>query len=243
MNLFGLAVFFLVGGVVAVRLLALWRRTGGLPELLSGLALLGIGPLGFCVLMSGFLVFPDTPAFPWLRGSGLLIQALGFVAVVAFTRRVFRPRESWAMALMGGLALGLLATGIASVARPVAGGGLALHHHLDTLLKILALGWGAFEALRYWRGTRRRVVLGMASPLVSASFLLWGVALGAGAVGFVVIYTALLALEPGAHLSTPVQLVLSGLGVVSAAALYLSFLPPGFYRRLLAADPPAAEAC
>ena len=243
MKLLGLAVFFLVGGMVAARLLLLWRRTGGLPELLSGLALLGIGPLGFCVLMSGYLVFRDTGAFAWLRGSGLLIQALGFVAVVAFTRRVFRPREGWATAWMSALALGLLATGIASVTRPVDAGGMALRHHMDTLLKIVALGWGAFEALRYWRGTRRRVALGMASPLVSASFLLWGVALGAGVVGFVVVYAALLALEPGGHLSTSIQLTLSALGVVSAAALYLSFLPPGFYRRMLTAGPPAAEAC
>ena len=57
----GIAVFFAVGLVVSVRLLGLSRRSRRLPELLAGLGLLGIGPLGFCVMMAGVMLFRGTP--------------------------------------------------------------------------------------------------------------------------------------------------------------------------------------
>ena len=57
---------------------------------------------------------------------------------------------------------------------------MRLHHHLDVWLKIPCLVWGALESLRYWRVTQRRVALGLADPLVSASFLAWGISLGVG---------------------------------------------------------------
>ena len=101
-----------------------------------------------------------------------------------------------------------------------------LHHHLDVWLKIACLAWGALESLRYWRVTQRRVALGLADPLVSASFLAWGISLGAGALGFALIWAALLALAPGEHLSDGIQLALSLCGIVAAAGLYLAFLPP-----------------
>ena len=112
---------------------------------------------------------------------------------------------------------------------------MLLHHHLDVWLKIACLGWGALESLRYWRVTQRRVALGLADPLVSASFLAWGISLGAGALGFALIWAALLALAPGEHLSVGVQLAISACGIATAAGLYFAFLPPKAYARRLAA--------
>jgi hypothetical protein len=116
---------------------------------------------------------------------------------------------------------------------------MLLHHHLDAWIKILCLGWGALESLRYWRVTQQRVALGIADPLVSASFLLWGISLASGALGFALIYAALLTLQPGELLSVRIQLLMSGCGVVTAAGLYLAFLPPKAYARRLAARSPA----
>ena len=86
------------------------------------------------------------------------------------------------------------------------------------------------------------MAIGFADPLVSASFLSYGIALGAGTLGFVSIYAGLLSLEPGGRLSTLLQLFLSGCGVVTAAGLYLSFLPPKAYRRWVEARAPVPGA-
>ena len=238
----GIAVFFVVGLVVSLRLLGLARRTRRLPELLAGLGLLGIGPLGFCVLMAGVLLFRGTPLAEVLRISGLLLQGLGFVASAVFTCRVFRPGSDWARALATAISVGLLVTFVSCALTPIHAGGMLLHHHLDTWLKILCLGWGALESLRYWRVTQQRVAIGIADPLVSASFLLWGISLASGALGFALIYAALLSLQPGEHLGVRVQLLMSLCGVVTAAGLYLAFLPPKAYARRIAARSPARTA-
>ena len=47
----GFAAFFVVALVVGVRVLLLARRTRELPELLMGIGVLGIGPVGFGLLV------------------------------------------------------------------------------------------------------------------------------------------------------------------------------------------------
>lgn len=234
LGLAGIAVFFAVGLVVSLRLLLLARRSRRLPELLAGLGLLGIGPLGYCLIMAGALVFGGTPFGRGLRHAGMALQALGFVATAAFTWRVFRPASGGARALALGTSAALLATLAVCLAVPNRPGAMLAHHHLDAWLKILCLAWGALESLRYWHVTHRRVALGLADPLVSASFLAWGVALGSGALGFALIWAALLALAPGERLSAGVQLAISLCGIVTAGSLYFAFLPPRVYARRLA---------
>jgi hypothetical protein len=238
--LFGLGCFFVVGLVVGVRLLALWHRTRKLPELLAALALLGTGPLGVCILGTGFLLFGDTSLMPLFRATGLAIQGVGFSASACFAWRVFRPNDSWAVALTAIIGLGLLADGFGMFILPAPAGEFGLRNHVSIILKILAFGWGAFESLHYWRISSRRVAIGFADPLVSASFLMWGIALAAGTLGLVGVYAAIALLGPGAHQSPPGQLFVSCCGVVAAAALYLSFLPPQAYRRRIEARSPAA---
>jgi len=231
----GIAVFFAVGLAVSVRLLSLARRTRGLPELLAGLGLLGIGPLGFCVVMTGALLLPGTPLGSGLRTAGMGVQALGFLATAVFTWRVFRPASGAARGFATAISISLFFTFVACSLSPSRAGAMQLHHHVDFWLKLACLGWGALESLRYWRVTQRRVELGLADPLVSASFLAWGVALGAGALGFALIWAALLALAPGEQLSAAVQLAISLCGIVTAASLYVAFLPPKAYARRIAA--------
>ena len=118
----GIAVFFAVGLVVSLRLLGLARRTRQLPELLAGLGLLGIGPLGFCVLMAGVLLFRGTPLADVLRISGLGLQALGFVASATFTYRVFRPGSTAARALASAISVGLLGSFVSCALMPTRAG-------------------------------------------------------------------------------------------------------------------------
>jgi hypothetical protein len=230
-----IAVFFAVGLAVSVRLLGLARRSRGLPELLAGLGLLLIGPLGFCVIMAGAILLAGTPLGRGVRTTGMALQALGFVATAVFTWRVFRPSSGAARAAATAISVSLLGILVACVLVPNRPGEMLLHHHLDAWFKIACLAWGALESLRYWRVTQRRVELGLADPLVSASFLAWGVALGSGALGFVLIWRALLALAPGEHLSAGVNFAISLCGIVTAASLYFAFLPPRAYAQRIAA--------
>jgi hypothetical protein len=236
----GIGAFFVVGLLVSLRLLGLWQKTRQLPELTAALGLLGIGPLGFCLLMGGPILVPGTRLAHLFFVTGLALQGLGFLAASVFTWRVFRPSAPWARAFPIALAAGLAVALVGYAVVP--SGGSHWHLHLDIWLKVACLAWGAAESLGYWRVTRRRVALGFADALVSASFLCWGIALSAGALGFLGIYVAVLALQPGEHLSAGVEVALSLCGMVSAAALFLAFLPPKAYARWLATRSPTAEA-
>jgi hypothetical protein len=231
----GIIVFFAMGLVVSMRLLGLWRSSRRLPELLAGLGLLGIGPLGYCVMMAGLILFAGTPFAPVFRVTGMGLQALGFVATAVFTWRVFRPGSRLACGLAAAISVSLLISFVLCALTPGRPGAMLLHHHLDAWLKIACLVWGALESLRYWRMTQQRVELGLADPLVSASFLAWGISLGAGALGFALIWAALFALAPGERLGAGVQLAISLCGITAASGLYLAFLPPKAYARRLAA--------
>ena len=231
--------FLAVGTAVSLRLLALWRRTRQLPELTAALGLFGIGPLGFCLLMLGITLFADTPFGRSLRIAGLGIQALGFASAAVFTWRVFRPgsRAARAAALAIGVSLVALWAPVPFHLSPRPGP-LSLPMHVSQWIKIATLLWGAVESLRYWSIARQRVRIGFADPVVSAGFLLWGVALISAAVGFVLIY-AILELRPGSLVGDAAGISLSTCGLVTAAALYLGFLPPQAYARWVAARAPA----
>jgi len=238
----GIGAFFVVGLLVSLRLLGLWRKTRQLPELTAALGLLGIGPLGFCVLIGGPAIVPGTPLAQRFFVTGLALQALGFLAAAVFTWRVFRPAAFWARAFPIVLGVGLAVALFGYARVPIGSSHAGWHLHLDIGLKLACLGWGAAESLSYWRVTRARVAIGFADALVSASFLCWGIALSAGALGFLGVYFAVLALRPGEHLSGGVDVALSLCGIVSAAALFLAFLPPKAYAHWLAARSAAAEA-
>jgi len=57
----GFAAFFVASLVCGVRLVALWHRNRELPELLIGLGVLGIGPVGFGFITIGQLVGAGRP--------------------------------------------------------------------------------------------------------------------------------------------------------------------------------------
>jgi hypothetical protein len=238
----GIGAFFIVGLLVSLRLLGLWHRTRQLPELTAGLGLLGIGPLGFCVLLGGPTLAPGTRFAYFSFVTGLAVQGLGFLAASVFTWRVFRPGARWARAFTIALGAGLAVALVGYATFPIGSVRPLWHLHLDIWLKVACLAWGAAESLGYWRVTRRRVAIGFADAVVSASFLCWGIALSAAALGFLGIYVAVLELRPGEHIGPGVEVALSSCGMVSAVTLFLAFLPPKSYARWLSSRSPAAGA-
>ncbi len=230
----GFLAFFVASSVVGVRLLLLWRQTRELPELLIGLGVLGIGPVGFGFITLGELCVAGAPELARiLIGTGLAAMSLGSGAKYLFNWRVYHPRSRVLQALVGIACLSLVAclvweyatTQFRTLVRP------GMSYFLRIGLQVGCLLWGSGEALRYWDRMRRRVRLSLADPVVSNRFLLWGLGAGAAGIGsavggFAQWWTQL----PPTQL--PWVMVSSSLhGIAAAIALWLAFVPSPRYTR------------
>lgn len=239
----GFGVFLLASTVVGLRLLALALRTRGRPELWIALAVLGIGPAGFGLLVAGRGLAEVRPGLgALLFAAGSLASAGGTVATLVFNAQVFRPGRAGARAavalattvLVAALGAELLLGGGPDPLRP--GGAMQLR----SAVMIAAMLWGAAESLRYYALMRRRAALGLAAPLVTNRFLLWGLGIGAAGLGAALSLAAQAALGADA-LDVPAVMLSNSLhGLVAAVCMWLAFLPPAAYRRLVERRAPAA---
>ncbi len=104
-----------------------------------------------------------------------------------------------------------------------------------TTLLVGCLLWGSAEALVYWRKMRRRLRLGLADPVVTNRFFLWGLGAGAAGLGTAIGMVAQLVtgLPP---LQMPWITLSSSLhGLTAAVALWLAFVPNQAYLRFIEA--------
>jgi hypothetical protein len=241
----GFVTFFIVSLVVGVRLLLLWWRTRQLPELLIGIGVLGIGPVGYGLAVAARLVIEPKP------GVGAVLATIGALAVVigagakfTFNWRVYHP-ESRAVGLIplvaGPVLLAAWLTDLATEgflhadpSRPVT--------LIRNFLQIACLLWGSGEAIRYWTLMRRRVRLGLGDPVVANRFLLWGIGAGAAGLGSFIGIAA--QVVGGAALGQASWVMVSSSlhGLVAAVALWFAFVPPAFYRRYIESRAPRLGA-
>jgi hypothetical protein len=234
----GFLAFALASSVVGARLLLLWRRTRELPELLIGLGVLGIGPVGFGFITVGELCVAGAPGIARiLIGTGLAAMSLGSGAKYVFNWRVYHPRDPGLRAMVAIACLLLAAclvweysaTGFRTLVRP------GPSYFLRLGLQVGCLLWGSAEALRYWDRMRRRVRLQLADPVVANRFLLWGFGAGAAGVGsavgaFMQWWTQLPPTElPWVMLSSSLH------GLAAAIAMWLAFVPNARYTRWIRA--------
>ncbi len=241
----GFLAFFVVSLVVGVRLLLLWGRTGELPELLIGLGVLGIGPVGFgAMTIAGVITESSPQTSSLLFGISGLTVATGVFCKCVFNWRVYHRDSRMVGALtvlMGAFLAGvfvyrLFTTGFAPMSPPDAVG------RVQSAAQIGCLLWGSVEALRYWLMMRRRARLGLADPVVTNRFLMWGIGAGAAGVG-TAIGTVWSIVTGSATLDTPwVVASSSAHGFVAAVALSLAFVPPRAYLRWLQSNASPAEA-
>jgi hypothetical protein len=241
----GLVFFGVVSTYVGLRLVLLWWSTRQLPELLIGIGVLGIGPLGFgASAAAGFLAAEAPGLSRALALWGAAAAAAGVSAKFLFNWRVYHPadrrvaRVAWS---------GIAVVGCVTVGSLLLGGveqGMELPRWYLTrgVLQALCLLWGAGEAILYWDKMRRRQRLGLADPTVTNRFLLWGIAAGAAGLGTAIgvgfqIATGI----PSAEV--PALLLSSSLhGLVAAVAMWLAFVPPGFYTRWVRSRDASGEA-
>lgn len=236
----GLAVFVLFSLGLGVRLFRIARGGGGAPVYALAVAFTVSGGLG-AALQAVRPLDIGSDAFQaaaWVTVR--LCIDLGIACQVFFTARVFHPRSraaTFGVAAYVAALLGVLAgyAAVGAIGTPLYRG---LWFWGEAGLHLLGLGFGACESLRYYARTRKRVRVGLADPVVTNRFLLWGVAvLGAmGAVAVPVAFEAAgLENQPGliAGLS-------ASFALVSTAGYGLTFFPPRAYRRFLLRRAPQA---
>ena len=233
----GMAVFVGVSVVVGVRLVRLARRTGEGPELLIGVALISMAPVGFPLARLSLAMQESAPGVAaGLLALSVASLALGGCCAAELTRRVFRPTTRWALVLIWAIALGLVGCwgvtawtiGFDLRDRPMDWPGYG-----GFILRSGALVWAAAESLRYWRLMRRRLAVGLADPATTNRFLLWGAGSAAGAVNHLIVMWTAGAGSDVLHISDGLAFVVSLMGLGTSVCLWLGFLPPQRYTAWL----------
>ena len=232
----GFAAFFVVALVVGVRVLLLAWLTRELPELLMGIGVLGIGPVGFGLLVVAQQLQASHPlAFQVMVGTASVAISFGVLAKFAFNWRVYHPTSALvrAVVISGGLLLfgTVLYSGVAFGFTDV--GPLTPQALIRSWLQAGCLLWGAGESFAYWVKMRRRVRIGLADPVVANRFLMWAV--GAFAAGWGTAVGIVGQMVTGVEmLRSPWITASSSLhGLVAAVAIALAFVPPRSYLRYI----------
>jgi hypothetical protein len=234
--------FMIVSVVVSVRMLLLARRTRRKPELLLGLGVLGTAVLGYGVLTAAALLrgitnpIAQTAGERTLQAAGQILHDAGVSMVILFVLTVFRPTERWAKAVAGAL-LALLWGG--HVGWELSNGyrsslpGNAFWWLRYAVIWVYPL-WTMIESYRYYAMMRRRVAVGLAEPLVTNRFFLWGT----GALGTALAtWCSSLAffVPPDAGWLPLIEIGTATFGVTTVTLYSLTFFPPASYKRWVTA--------
>lgn len=244
------ALNLLLSLVVGLRLLARARHGWPAPEL----------SLAIYFLVSAFLATPPQilvyggmgdprlavaePLARALLAFAVLGMAIGAGAAYVFTWKTFRPERAFAKLIVA-LGFTCLAVGYAIEAvfegfAPVMFAGPG--HWIGWAGRTAAMLGITFESLRYWWMLRRRLRLGLADPVVTNRFLLWGVWAACATLNFVAdlasrgyYWLAYGTIQPVpeylAATVAPTIAIAMLLGAVSAVTLFLTFFPLPAYLR------------
>ncbi len=231
----GFGAFFVASLAVGLRLVALALRTRQTPELLIGVAVLGIGPVGFG-LQAVAVNVEAYGAAEALATAGAVAIAAGLWAKLVFNWLVYRPASRIALGACAALSLAVAAH---LLAQPLRGSFLDGAQSVRFgaargALQAAALGWGGGEALIHWSRMRRRARIGLAEPGLVNRFLMWAISAGAAGIGTAIgVIGSLAAGRP--PIEIPWVLACSSAhGVVAAIGMWLAFAPPRAYARWIA---------
>jgi hypothetical protein len=233
-----LVAYTIVSAVVGVRLLLRSRASHGVPELLMGLSYVTAPALGYPMAIVAAMLPNRALAIPvYVLGEVLLV--FGCCCFLFFTVKVFRPGAQWAIwgAAFGSAVLVYAGVGITRAflasADPAVISALALAP-LGAMVLVLMLSyvWTAAEGIRYYRMMRKRMALGLADPVVTNRFFLWGCS---GLTSLAWISVSALLMSMGVNIGTdPIAVsCTSAGGVVNTVFLVLIFMPPTAYTRWL----------
>lgn len=242
-----LVLSFLVG----LWLLRLSRRSPGGPEIWLALyflvaAFLGMGLANIVYMSWGdpSLALPQ-PLTTILHALYLFGVTAGMACLYVFTRLTFRPDAGWARLLVAGVVLtmvvGYAGIGLADGFRIRVLPGVA--HWITWAARTSVFLWMLVESLTYWARLRRRLRLGLADPMVTNRFLLWGIwASTTLLLGLIDPLSRIWYVSRAGNteqwipeVGSPVLMVLvassAALSVIVMGTVYLTFFPTAGYRR------------
>jgi hypothetical protein len=166
----------------------------------------------------------------WLTGAAV-VRLLTLVALAWGIKVIFRARDSWSWALV----LALWCFGLWSVwlvaAFPDGVAEVGSIYYLADFPAVLATLWGALESFSYYAKMRRRCQLGLADPLMTQRFKLWGIAFSCGAVAGLLLVGAGM-VTGGAVTELPLILALIQALMLGVTLMtWWAFYPPQWLRR------------
>jgi len=238
--------FVLASAVVSLRLIGLAMRSRQRPELLLGLGILGTAVLGYGILIGAAILRggvggeASNALERALHAAGGILHDAGVTMVLLFVLTVFRPAERWArvltavalLALWGGHVGWELSNGYRST---LPGNGFWWLRYAVIWTYPL---WTMVESYRYYGLLRRRRALGLADPLVTNRFLLWGsAALGTALATWTASLPYLLLDRPESLVAwgPGIQVATASFGVATVTLYGLTFFAPAWYRRWIGA--------
>jgi hypothetical protein len=233
--------------LIAVRMGRSALRTRSLPEALLSIFFFG-GFAGYALIMLPRTFALSDGAILFATRSGATLLTLPSMAVVFFTWQVFRRDSTWARVAAFSLAT---FTGLTTISGQWLAAPLGLeqilslepgspYYWITSLSKAACFAWSCSEALIFYRKAKRRLATGLIDALVANRFLLW--AIWSGSAASMVVIRIVSALLVGATSGTsvlPLPLIVSMLiaGTSCISAVWLTFAPPAFYRRMIQGDP------
>jgi hypothetical protein len=229
----GGGLFIVASLIVGARLVWLARTTRGLPEFLLGTGLFFMGGVGYPLMMAAIqgTGLSDTTRMAFMCGH-MTTTLCGMGGIAWFTYRVFHPHALWARVFW----LGIIAMYGVLIVWQVTGPGLMAYVRdpLDNPWRftaqagIVVMSWAGVSSIHYWMLLRRRLKLGLADPVVTDRFRLWGVAiLTADSISVVTLtFQAFGVNMTGTELGA---VVVGSMGLVTASTLWLAFVPPRAY--------------
>lgn len=179
--------------------------------------------------------------------AGLLLalafaaQDLAALAIGIATWKTFRPRSRWLGPALGSFGVLHVVSLVGQQLEVGFRGGRdeGIFYFLGFFLRFAPYAWTCAEAFRYHAALRRRLVLGLADPVVADRIRLWAWASLAICVGFAVFLAGRL-LTGNAAGSPWVVGTTSLIALASSVAMTLAFFPPPAYLRRLCARASAA---
>jgi len=225
--------FLLVSGVLGIRLLSLAYRNRGLPELLLGLSFLLGGTLGAVIEANAAVVVQQGGS-----GGTMLAVGKGFALIAMFTNALFTYYVFRRGQLVGKCVIGLvvLSTSGAYVGHSFSGafvtGAVApTWFWLEFVGRMISSAWLGFEAFLYYQTMRRRVVIGLAEPIVANRFLLWAIA---SCTGLLFLATSVPPMYMTEGFLVEIDIFVFAIaGLATAGAYWLAFFPPNAYREFI----------
>jgi hypothetical protein len=175
-----------------------------------------------------------------LRMGVIGLRVLAFYVTLLglslFTWQVFGAESRWRRALAAGIAVAALISGgmslRASWLHLGAGAAVPLHGRLGMIpLFVLTFGWVSVESLRYYVLMRKRRALGLADPVVTNRFFVWGAGEGVATLVVLALLVAMMVRREILTADPFVSWFVTLAGLVNALVWWLAFTPPKAYLR------------